>query len=581
MDTKLPMSPPTATGDAGTPRSPTRRDPGGLRRHRDALTAVSRGRIVAAPAAVAVDHTPTGRTPVADTAGTPGTRATNSEGQRIVDVNKVPATRFGDHIGWLVRRWWILIIAMAVSGVATIGYLQTAPPVYASVTPVNVLSPYGDGAKVDMDTEGNILMSATVAADARRRLHTSLTAPELLATVSYTVPANTSILNVVFSAATATDAENGSAAFAQAYLDQRTAGAQSALDAHIAAVRDQIAADEALLSHATTEVQAAAPKSAELVQAQSDVTLYTSEIQQLSARLAPLQAVEVDAGTVLSPASVPTATSGVALSVIVGAGTGLLIGLAIALALARRDTRVYDVADVAQHLSVPVLMAVRPGRSRPSVVDAATTVAREFSQLRNVLRHAADAGRGARQPTTGPLVVCGVGRGRTVDFVVANLAAASARSGDRVVIVCTDRESTIVDMLGVQTPYGLGEVLAGELTLDAALQTAPELPRLRILTAGQRDPRIELPVGRVADLLRELHRQVDQVLIATPPPSQSVDAQTFSEAAAAILVVVETRTVHRPEIDAALDGFHRTHAPVAGVVVVTGNRHDRKPNTRG
>ena len=69
MDTNLLMSPPPATGIPGTR---DRRDRAGLRRYRDALTAGSCGRIVGVPAAVAMDHTPTGRTPVEDTAGTTG-----------------------------------------------------------------------------------------------------------------------------------------------------------------------------------------------------------------------------------------------------------------------------------------------------------------------------------------------------------------------------------------------------------------------------------------------------------------------------------------------------------------------------
>ncbi len=406
-----------------------------------------------------------------------------------------------------------------------------------------------------------------------------MTVPQLLAYVSYTVPANTSILNITFDAATPADAERGSQAFAQAYIDNRNSSAQFALDAQKTNLQSQIDNDTKALLQAQAIIQSAAKGSSELAKAVGQADLYSGQIAQLTNHLAPLQADVVSGGSILSPATVPKhpAKPTIPLYVVSGVGVGLLIGLAIALALARLDTRIYRLKDVPERPDVPVLMEFRPGRHRPSVADAATVLGREFSQLRNILRYAAGAARGGRPSATDTLLVCGAVPGQATGFVVANLAAAFARSGERVVIVCTDLDSTIADVLGVRTPYGLGEVLAGEITLDDALQVAPSLQQVSILTSGQLDPRVELPVGAVADLLHELQQRADRVLIAAAPPSRSVDAQALSEVAAAIVLVVETHRVHAPEIDAALDQFSRVHAPVAGMLVVTDSWKDVKP----
>ncbi len=496
-----------------------------------------------------------------------------------MDTNALQTATIGDYLGWLVRRWWIVAIAVVIGAVGSFGYVHTLPKTYESVTPVLVLAPLGDGSKVDMDTEGNILRSAAVAGGAANLLRTQLTVPQLLAYVKYTVPANTSILNITFDAATPSDAEHGSQAFAQAYLDQRTATAQKSLDTQKANLKTQIDADGKLLEQAQAQVASAPKGSTALAQATAAQELYSGQITQLTNHLAPLQADVVEAGSILSPATVPKhpAKPSIPLYVVSGVGIGLLIGLAIALALARLDTRVYRLKDVPERPDVPVLMEFRPGRHRPAVADAATVLGREFSQLRNILRYAAGAARGGRPSVTDTLLICGAVPGQATGFVVANLAAAFARSGERVVIVCTDLDSTIADVIGVRTPYGLGEVLAGEVTLSDALQVAPSFPQVSILTSGQLDPRVELPVGQVADLLHDLQQRADRVLIAAAPPSRSVDAQALSEVAAAIVLVVETHKVHTPEIDAALDQFSRVHAPVAGMLVVTDSWKEVKP----
>jgi polysaccharide biosynthesis transport protein len=496
-----------------------------------------------------------------------------------MDANGLQTATIGDYLGWLVRRWWIVAIAVIVGGLGSFGYVHTLPKTYESVTPVLVLAPLGDGTKVDMDTEGNILKSAAVGSGARNLLGTTLTVPQLEAFVSYTVPANTSVLNITFAAATPADAERGSQAFAQAYLDNRNQTAQTALTKQETVLAAQSKTLQDNLAAARAQAASAVKGSDALAKALGEEDLYKTQIAQISARQAPLQGIVVNGGQILSPATTPDSPAKPSIPVYVasGVGVGLLIGLAIALGLARLDTRIYRIKDVPERPDVPVLMEFRPGRHRPAVADAATVLGREFSQLRNILRYAAGAARGGRPSPTDTLLICGAVPGQATGFVAANLAAAFARSGERVVIVCTDLDSTIADILGVRTPYGLGEVLSGEIALEDALQVTPSLQQVSILTSGQLDPRVELPVGQVADLLHQLQQRADRVLIAAAPPSRSVDAQALSEVAAAIVLVVETHRVHAPEIDAALDQFSRVHAPVAGMLVVTDSWKDVKP----
>jgi len=88
------------------------------------------------------------------------------------------------------------------------------------------------------------------------------------------------------------------------------------------------------------------------------------------------------------------------------------------------------------------------------------------------------------------------------------------------------------------------------------------------MTSGQIDPRLELPIVAVSELLQRIQGTTDRVLIAASAPSSAVDAQALSEIAAAVVLVVETRQSHVGQVDIALDQFSQVFAPVAGMVVV-------------
>ena len=479
----------------------------------------------------------------------------------------------GDYLGWLGRRWWLVAIIFVLGVVAAGGYAAIQPKAYDSTTAVLVQDPTGDDSKnaLNLDTEAQIVQSVAVANGAQKLMSTAISVRELLSAVSVVVPANTSVLDITFEASTPKGAEAGSQAFAQAYLDQRLQVAQLGLDNQISRLNDKITSLNNQLNKISGQLATLDHNSQQYAQAQSTSQILQSQIKSDQAALSPLQAIVITPGTIISGASTPSGPSKPQRSLYLASGgvIGLLLGLAAALAMARLDTRIYGTKDVPERPDVPVLMEIRPGRQRPMVADAATALGREFSHLRNVLRFAAGAARGGRPSTTDTLLVCGAVPGPATGFAVANLAAAFARSGERVVIVCTDPDSTVPEILGIRAVHGLGEVLAEELTLEEALTVVPSMRSVQVLTSGQLDPRLELPVTIVSELLHRIQESTDRVLVAASAPSSKVDAQAFSEVAAAVLLVVETNRAHTAEVDAALDQFARVYAPVAGMLVVS------------
>ncbi|MEV0460540.1 Wzz/FepE/Etk N-terminal domain-containing protein [Catellatospora methionotrophica] len=490
----------------------------------------------------------------------------------------VPTASVGDYVGWLARRWWLVALAVAIGAIGGLGVAATQPKVYVSETKVLVMQVGQDTTvKVNLDTESQVVRSTTVGSAAKNLINTDTPVEELVSRVTVTVPANTSVLSITFDAPTVAEAQRGSQAFAQAYLDQRAAEAQKNVDVQGAAMRDEIAGLTKQLDEVAAQLVGLAANSADRQKAVQKQQILTAQINTLNSRLIPLLATTVKPGNILSAATKPTspAKPDMMLYLVSGVAIGLLLGLAGALVLDRMDSRIYHSRQIPYRNDVPVLMEVQRGRGA-AVADAASALGREFSLLRNVLRVAAGAARGGRPSATDALLICGAAPGPAVEFVVANLAAAFARSGERVVIVCTDSTSHLPDLLGVSPSRGLGDVIAGDVTLDNALYAVPAIRGVSLLGAGRLDPRVELPVATVSDLLAQLQQQADRVLLATAPPSRAVDAQALSEIAASVLLVVETRVARADDVEESVEQVARVQGPLAGLLVVRSPRVARK-----
>ncbi|MFD0594920.1 Wzz/FepE/Etk N-terminal domain-containing protein [Catellatospora coxensis] len=310
----------------------------------------------------------------------------------------VPTASVGDYVGWLARRWWLVALAVAVGAVGGLGVAATQPKVYVSETKVLVMQVGQDTTtKVNLDTESQVVRSTTVGGAAKNLLNTDTPVEELVSRVTVTVPANTSVLSITFDAPTVAEAQRGSQAFAQAYLDQRAAEAQKNVDVQGAAMRDEIAGLTKQLDEVAAQLVGLAANSADRQKAVQKQQILTSQINTLNARLIPLLATTVKPGNILSAATKPTspAKPDLMLYLVSGVAIGLLLGLAGALVLDRMDSRIYHSRQIPYRNDVPVLMEVQRGRDK-AVADAASALGREFSLLRNVLRVAAGAARGGR-----------------------------------------------------------------------------------------------------------------------------------------------------------------------------------------
>ncbi|HEU5110205.1 MAG TPA: Wzz/FepE/Etk N-terminal domain-containing protein, partial [Micromonosporaceae bacterium] len=151
----------------------------------------------------------------------------------LVDLTEPDGPTLMSYLRWLRRRWWILLLAAFIGAGCGLLLTQVQPRSYIAKTSIVVRQVGADAnpnAKVNLDTEAQVGRSLVVAERARGLMATGVPADELVKYVVITVPPNSQVLDIAFEAGTPREAQSGSHAFAQAYLDLRAATAARALE---------------------------------------------------------------------------------------------------------------------------------------------------------------------------------------------------------------------------------------------------------------------------------------------------------------------------------------------------------------
>ena len=137
--------------------------------------------------------------------------------------------RLADYTGALRRRWWLIVVVAIIATVGAAGYFKTAHKVYTATASVYVTASSSGTAgqvansrtttTVNLDTEAQVVQSATVAQAADKLMHSTDNVQSLLRRVSVTVPANSQVLSISCEASSPDAAASCAQAFAQAYLN--------------------------------------------------------------------------------------------------------------------------------------------------------------------------------------------------------------------------------------------------------------------------------------------------------------------------------------------------------------------------
>lgn len=126
--------------------------------------------------------------------------------------------------------------------------------------------------------------------------------------------------------------------------------------------------------------------------------------------------------------------------------------------------------------------------------------------------------------------------------LVANLAICFAQLGERTLIVDADlRRPVQHELFGLDTEYGLCEVLQNRCSALEAIQRVGPFPTLSVLAAGTVAPNPQELLSRLPfrHALDQLSGHFDVILVDTPPILECADAQIISARAGGCLFVAK------------------------------------------
>jgi len=184
--------------------------------------------------------------------------------------------------------------------------------------------------------------------------------------------------------------------------------------------------------------------------------------------------------------------------------------------------------------------------------------------LRTTLQFAADR-RGI-----GTLVITSPSTDEGKSSIAANLAIAMAQSGKRVVLIDGDmRKPSQHELFEVENRSGFSDLLAqAAARVDTTLISGP-VAGLRLITAGQTqaNPAELLAGSRLKNVIAELRRVADVVIVDTPPLLAVSDALLLAGVADNALIVAAAGRTRSEALQDAHAIINQSRVHLLGIVL--------------
>jgi len=160
------------------------------------------------------------------------------------------------------------------------------------------------------------------------------------------------------------------------------------------------------------------------------------------------------------------------------------------------------------------------------------------------------------------------GEGKTT--VAINLAIALGQQGRTCILDADLRRPSVGPAFHLGDIAGLSDYLAGTASLEEVLAVVPDVKTLTVLTGGHpaADPGQLITSGSVRELLNDLRKMYDFVVVDSPPILSYADGRALAPLVDGVIFVGRAGTVTREAMARSFELLQEVHsAPVLEVVL--------------
>lgn len=493
------------------------------------------------------------------------------------------------HYLTVVRKWlWLIVLAALLAGGAAFVVSRASTQVYRAtltllVNQASSSSPVTDYSSLLASqqlakTYSELLKKRPTLDAVIQNLKLDVTADRLLEQLQVSPVRDTTLISVSVEdpdpvLATAIANEIGTVFVAQVNATQhsRFSSSEQNLSSQLQLLQGEIASTEQAIA---TARQASPPNADEVTRLESRLLQYQESYSNLLKSYEDLRLAEArltDNVQVAESAVVPErpVRPQTLLNTLLAAVVGGMLATAAAFLIEYLDDTVKGPDDVSAlqvtNLALITRMNSQEAQDKLVVLNEPRSPAAEaFRSLRTNIQFAS-VDRDLRV-----LMITSAGPGEGKSTVAANLAAALAQAGQRVVLVDADlRRASVQRLFKMSNSAGLTDSLIQDGgSLNGSLRPT-RVEHLQLLMSGALPPNPAelLASDRVGVLLKQLKEQVDMVVLDTPPCLVVTDAVALSKRADGVLVVVEAGKTRRAAMEQTLKTLRQVGAPVLGTVL--------------
>lgn len=481
----------------------------------------------------------------------------------------------------LGRRKWVVILAILLcTAVATAISLLSTPKYVASTTLRVLTVGGGQGTSVRPDigyTERLLNTYARIITGntARQQLRDEL-GLDSLPTVSVQLIPSTELIRVIAEATNPEDASNIANAAADLLVEQNrefySGGTGRTLQQIL---EDQLQQAELQRNEALDEfnrVLAESPDNEVLVSGarqtwEAAEQAYTSLLNRYEeARLN--EALQENAISVVEPAQPPRQPASPRHPLNIGLGLliGLVGGIGLAFLLDNLDTTLYTAEQIEAATQMATVGRIPAAKEELHIARLGSG---HYPQLESFRRLRTNILAVGDPDLTQVVLLTSAKRGEGKSTVSANLAVTIAQSGRQVVVVdCDLRLPAVHKLFDLPNKRGLTNILTGEVTLEEAIQYSA-FPRVQVITSGPLPPNPTELLGsqQMLEVIAQLKRQFDFVILDTPALLSVADAAVLAPSADNVILVVAQSQTRRSDVQTVRQQLSNVRVKSMEVVV--------------